>query len=119
MTIHWSPTVGILTTEYHALSPTVLLNHEADHVLKYVTDPKAFWKDYKTPDNQYDNKLEKDCIQGTEKNTALALREINEGEVTRTDHKAEQILTTSDPTKIKAPSSILENVIISGNNKVK
>ena len=119
MTIHWSPTIGILTTEYHALSPTVLLNHEGDHALKYVTDPKAFWEDYKTPDNQYANKLEKDCIQGTEQTTALALGEINEGEVTRFDHNAERILTTSDPTKIKAPSSILENVTISGNNKVK
>jgi RHS repeat-associated protein len=112
MTIHWDSTVGMLTTEYHAISPTVILNHEGDHALKYVTDSKAFWNDYNTPDEQYSNKLEKDCIQGTEQTTARALGEIKEGEVTRTDHKAVQVLSTPDPTKIKAPMSIIEDLVV-------
>ena len=56
---------------------------------------------------------------GTEQTTALALGEINEGEVTRTDHKVVQILTTSDPTKIQVPNNMLEKVTINGNKKAK
>ena len=109
MTIHWDPSMGILTTNHHILSPTTLLNHEADHALKYSTNPEGFWRDYNTPDKQYSNKLERDCIQGTEQNTARSLGEISDGEVTRTDHKMLQIVSTADPTKT--------DVVVTGNKK--
>ena len=94
MTIHWDPSIGALTTEYVALSPTTILNHEGDHALTYVKDSKKFWNDYKTPDKDYKNKLEKDCIKGTEQQTALKLKEIKLGQVTRTNCSIKVFLTT-------------------------
>ena len=33
-TIYWEPNVGVMTTDGVLLSPTTVLNHEADHALQ-------------------------------------------------------------------------------------
>ena len=50
---------------------------------------------------EYDTVCDRLTIQGAEQRTALALGEIQEGEVTRKDHKAKEFDYTDDPTKTK------------------
>ena len=85
-TIYWEPNVGVETTNGKILSPTTVLNHEADHALQGNTNMEKFIKDTQTANEQYGNNEEKRVIEGSEQNTAKALGEIKEGEVTRVDH---------------------------------
>ena len=94
-TLSWDPTKGVLTTEGHELSPTSVLNHEADHALQNDKNPEQQKIDGKTPDAQYGNKEEKRVIEVSEQKTAKKLGEIKEGEVTRKDHGGTLYETTS------------------------
>ena len=47
---------------------------------------EKFIKDTQTANEQYGSNEEKRVIEGSEQNTAKALEEIKEGEVTRVDH---------------------------------
>ena len=85
-TIYWEPNVGVMTTDGVLLSPTTVLNHEADHALQGNINMEKFIKDTQTANEQYGNNEEKRVIEGSEQNTAKALEEIKEGEVTRVDH---------------------------------
>jgi hypothetical protein len=86
-TIYWDPNMGAMTTNGIELSPTTILNHEADHANQGIYHPNEKKVDKKTPDSQYGNKEEKRVIEGSEQETAKKLGEIKEGEVTRTDHE--------------------------------
>ena len=105
-TIFWDPNVGVLTNKGVVMSATTVINHEADHALREVVNPKQKKKDKNTKDKNYDNKEEKRVIEGSEQRTAKALGEISEGEVTRTDHKGDFVRTVN-PTSTK-----LENEVI-------
>jgi RHS repeat-associated protein len=86
-TLSWNPKGGLATSEGHSMSPTTILNHELDHSVQAVTNPKQFNKDSnKSTGDGYDDKEEKRVITTTEQKTALALGEIKPGEVTRKDH---------------------------------
>ena len=52
------------------------------------------------PDNLYYSLEEKRVITGSEQKTALALGEINEGEITRTDHSGSHVPVSSPTSNI-------------------
>jgi len=58
-TIFWDPNVGVLTNKGVVMSATTVINHEADHALREVVNPKQKKKDKNTKDKNYDNKEEK------------------------------------------------------------
>ncbi len=97
-TIYWDPYAGAETAEGHILSPTVVLNHEADHALQEILHPEQKKADRATKDPEYTNLEEKRVITGSEQTTALKLGEIKEGEVTRRGHTTEGSVQTSGPT---------------------
>ncbi len=106
-TISWDPNVGVLTNKGVVISATTVINHEADHALREVENPKQKMKDKNTEDKNYDNKEEKRVIEGSEQRTAKALGEISEGEVTRTDHNKGEFVKTIDPTSTKLENEVL------------
>ena len=87
-TIYWDPYTGIGTTNAIRLSPTVVLNHEADHALQYLTNTENYRNNIRIPNKNYKNREEERVITGSEQRTAKSLGEIGENETTRTDHSA-------------------------------
>ncbi len=85
-TIYWDPNMGMITNNGIEVSPSTILNHEADHANQELYNPEQKKTDKNTPDSQYGNKEEKRVIEGSEQSTAKKLGETKEGEVTRTDH---------------------------------
>ena len=104
-TIVWNPNMGIKTNELQVLSPSTLLNHEIDHALAFDKNPSQYLNDIRMyndnhPDNLYYSLEEKRVITGSEQKTALALGEINEGEITRTDHSGSHVPVSSPTSNI-------------------
>ena len=91
------------------ISATTALNHEGDHALQSVENPKQYSADLATPVEGYDNKEEQRVIEGSEQETAKALGEIKEGEVTRKDHRGTLIETVS-PTSTTATNEVIIEV---------
>ena len=85
-TIFWDPFGGIITDNGFFLSPATVLNHEADHALRELTDPIQKKKDLMRIDVQYGNAEERRVIEGSEQRTAYKHGEIEEGEITRNNH---------------------------------
>ena len=86
--INWNDKQGIETNNGISLTPTSILNHEADHALGALTNPEEHLKRAKNdPTNPYNTKEEERVITGSEQDTAKKLGLIEEGEVTRTDHQ--------------------------------
>ena len=118
-TIYWDPNMGVLTSSDKKMSPSALLNHEADHTLQYLKNPDKFAQDSKTLDPDYNDKEEMRVITGSEQKTALALGEISEGEVTRTDHIGIPYITKSPTTteakdgKIPKNPFVMDEIVIS------
>jgi len=117
-TIYWDPNMGLMTSSDKMLSPAAVLNHEADHTLQYLQNPDKYTLDFHTPDPNYGNKEEARAITGAEQRTASALSEINDGEVTRTDHfgilyTTKSVMTTEakDGKKPNNPFSLGEVVV--------
>ena len=99
--LFWDPTAALLTSNGKILSPATVLNHEIDHALDDKLNPKEHKENSrKGSDAQYDTKEEKRVIEGSEQETAKKHGEINEGEVTRTDHQM-STRNTQDPTSNK------------------
>ena len=97
-TIKWDPNAGAIVGDFHYVSPATILNHEADHALQHITHYNQYKKDRKKgSDSQYDTKEERRVITGSEQKTARKLGEINKDEVTRTNHKSDNV-TTKGPT---------------------
>ena len=118
MTLLWNPTMGIITNNNVKLSPTTVLNHEFDHAVNYIRNPKQHIEDTKYIDYQYDNMEERRVITGSEQKTATALGEITNGQVTREDHYATGY-TTIGPTTTTQDANlpigkVLEEVTIIG-----
>lgn len=101
------------------MSPVAVLNHEADHTLRYLKNPDKFAQDSKTLDPDYNDKEEMRVITGSEQKTALALGEISAGEVTRTDHIGIPYITKSPTTteakdgKIPKNPFVMDEIVIS------
>ncbi|WP_443757770.1 RHS repeat domain-containing protein [Barnesiella intestinihominis] len=96
-TIKWAPKLGLLTNELVELSPSTLLNHEIDHAWRHDKGPQGQRQDREKP-SQYGNKEEERVITGYERQTAIALGEIESGQVTRLNHEGTPH-TTSGPTQ--------------------
>ena len=118
-TIYWDPNMEVLTSSDKKMSPTAVLNHEADHTLQYLKNPDKYAQDSKTFDPDYDDKEEMRVITGSEQKTALALDEISAGEVTRTDHTGISYITKSPTTteakdgKMPKNPFIMDEIVIS------
>ncbi len=113
-TLSWNPVGGAWfdnetdKSEFamqNSMSPAAVLNHEMDHALADIKDPKAFEKRSNTPDVKYKDKEERRVITGSEQKTAKALKELTVGEVTRTNHKGHP-QTTASPTTNKTQYEI-------------
>lgn len=100
-TISWNPAMGLMNDNETSVSPTTVLNHEADHAVGYDTDPKAMSIRGMTPDDNYTNKEERRVIEGSEQRTARGLGEISNNQVTRTTHGMKYPILVSDPTSNK------------------
>jgi hypothetical protein len=104
-TITWDPRTGTTTTDAegnkHKLSPSNLLNHEADHANQYDKNPEQYQKDRNTKDDDYQNKEEKRVITGSEQDTAHKLGEVPAGQVTRNSHDGGTLYPTTGPTSTK------------------
>ena len=100
-TIYWNPQMAVGTSEGVIMSPTAVLNHEADHANQYDEKPEQYRNDLNTEDAEYGTKEEKRVIEGSEQATANKLGEISEGQVTRKDHHGSGIIvsgpTSTDP----------------------
>jgi len=95
--INWDPNAGLKTNTNKYLSPTTVLNHELDHANEFDTNRfKYFWDtNFWTGYNKdYKNNEEFRVINGSEKETATKLGEIQNGDVTRNDHGGELYQTT-------------------------
>ena len=99
--IWWDPYSVTVTNEDKRLSPATTLNHEADHALQKLEMKDFDEKSQKGSDPEYDTVCDRLTIQGAEQRTALALGEIEEGEVTRKDHDTHAFESTDDPTKTR------------------
>ena len=105
-TISWDPNKGLLTNEGVVISATTIVNHEADHALQQLENPNQKKSDKATKVAGYDNKEEQRVIEGSEQETAKALGEIKEGEVTRKDHGGILVETVS-PTSTTQKNEII------------
>ncbi len=116
-TIKWNPHMAIGTLNDKILTPTVVLNHEADHALSYITNPDEHIKRTDASDEQYKDAEEKRVIEGSEQRTALALGLIEKGEVTRNDHFGFPIIC-KDPVVVSPEEQgyMLEESIINPNH---
>lgn len=112
--IEWNPNMG-LDTGFAVLSPATRLNHELDHAAEYQTKPNIFKNNIKTipdgnPDSPYHTMEEKRVITGSEKDTATALGEIEEDDITRNGHGGIPVKTES-PISNKAIDDLLRITI--------
>jgi RHS repeat-associated protein len=98
-TIFWNPYQGLETTDGKLLSPTTVLNHEADHALDDIENPVEHNRNRKTSDANFDNKEERRVILGTETETAIKLGEIEKGQISRDDHSGYETRTSSPISK--------------------
>lgn len=118
-TIYWNPNVIIETTTRVMMSPTTVLNHELDHALgldKALKDNKKM-QEYianrkKSCDNQCVTKEERRVITGSEQITARKYGEIQEGQVTRTDHYGNHFDAKSTISNEPSPDRLSESIII-------
>ena len=100
-TIYWNSRQAFSTTNAVILSPTTILNHEADHALQAKTHYKKWVKEIQEDKkNPYESKEEERVITGSEQRTAKALGEIGEEEKTRDNHKSANTIITDSPISV-------------------
>ena len=58
-TIYWDTNMAVKTTNGTIMSPYTILNHEGDHALDSVKNPKGHKKDKETKDKKYGNIMER------------------------------------------------------------
>jgi hypothetical protein len=105
-TIEWDPKMGMLTTNGIEMSPATILNHEADHALQEIKNPKQKQIDRGAKIPYYDNLEEKRVITSSEQETARKHGEIEKGQVTRTDHRG-TLYETKGPTTTESKISVI------------
>ena len=111
-TIYWNPNKGLETDNGIVISPATILNHEMTHAThfddaKIQQDSGNFnaWNKYikstrKGTSKAYLKEEEERVITGIEQRTALKLGEIDQGQVTRSNHKGKSVYVES-PTSNK------------------
>jgi RHS repeat-associated protein len=106
-TIYWDPNAGFRTDKLHELSATTLLNHEADHAADFDKNPTQHIINSSIPVPKYDYLEEERVITGSEQETAKALGEIKDGEVTREEHNLGSYYTTPSPISTEDVNAII------------
>lgn len=124
MAIYWNPNIGLSTTEGVVnLSPTTVLNHEADHAYEEIYNPKEKHERLNETSISYGNKEEEHVITGSEQKTAKALGEIKDGQVTRKDHSGFYFYTIGPTSNkedfTKKGATTINEVIITSKRKRK
>ena len=100
--IYWTPGVSLLTTNNKILSPATILAHEFEHGVDAEADTDQYILNNDTIDEQYGDKNERNVIANEEQDIAKRQGEIEEGEVTRTDHKGFHVqVQYTDPKEIE------------------
>ena len=99
------PHVSVMSPE--SASMAVDVDYPVSHALAYIEDPKKYVVNAKAIYPNYGNLEEKRVVSGSEQRTAKALGEINEGEVTRTDHYG-TFFSTYNPTSTEVGSPDFE-----------
>ena len=101
-TIYWNPDIALLTTNNKILSPATILAHEFEHGVDAETDIDQYITNNNSTDEQYGDKNEKNVITNEEQDISKRHGEIEEGEVTRTDHKGFHVqVQYTDPKEIE------------------
>ena len=97
MTLYLDLDNAVILSDGTIVSPLVVSNHEFKHVRTQVETPEKYGENVDTKDADYGNKEEKEAIE-METKTAVANGEIEEGEVTRTNHDVKGFVPVSEPT---------------------
>lgn len=105
-TVTWDSNMGAVTTNGEIMSPSAVLNHEADHANQHDQNADQYNTDRKTKDDQYGSKEEKRVIEGSEQETAQKTGETEPGRVTRKDHEGTPYETT-EPASTKGKNEII------------
>ena len=93
-TIFWNPNEGTITSEGGFQSPATCLEHEMDHAIDYVSNPKAHKQRSQISDDKYDTKEERRVTTGSEARQAKFNNESR-----RYNHRGRSY-KTKDPTRI-------------------
>ena len=121
-TIYWDPNAIVETTEYLYMSPMTVLAHEAAHAAIFDevlhSDDNEFKKNYieslrKIDNYEYDNIQEYIIITGTEQVAARKLGEIRYDQVTRKDHRHNNVIIIPEGISMV---ELLNNMIYEHNN---
>ena len=91
--ISWRPNQIVLTDDNVVLFPATILAHEAKHGVQKDEMPAAIFDEKREVDNTnpYGNELEKEVITTIEQVAAQKHGDIEEGELTRMNHRGEFI----------------------------
>jgi hypothetical protein len=95
-TVYWNSTLGRRNNNGTVVSPATVLDHEFDHAVRHIKDKAGHDQDAATTDKNYTNMEEKRVITGSEQETARANGEIKKGQVTRTGHNGNYVVTESE-----------------------
>jgi len=121
--IRWNDKQGIETNKGVSLTPTLVLNHEGDHMLNALKNPSQHSANSQADkDNPYSNKEEERVIKGSEQDTAKKLGLIEEGETTRDDHGGHPYKASNVNEKVSPSTSTfpkIDEVIITMPKKKK
>ena len=108
--IKWNDKQGVETNNGVSLTPTAILNHEADHSLDALTNSEHSKNSEKDASNPYNTKEEERVITGSEQDTAKKLGLVEEGEVTRTDHRGYPYKASDVNEKVKPETSTFPTI---------
>jgi len=98
--IYWNPLNGTLTDEGFVLSPATRIEHEMDHAVDDFLHPVENLKRVNdNKDTNFENKEEERVITGSEKKTAIANKEVKNGQQ-RKSHEGTTVVVES-PTSTK------------------
>jgi RHS repeat-associated protein len=112
-TVFWNSSTGGKSENGTVRSPASVLDHELDHMVDFSKNPVENRERAMQKNDQYGTNEEERVITGSEQVTAKANGEINDGQVTRTNHGGHAVVTddvTSNKVNKKATSDFYKNV---------
>ena len=105
----WNFPLSSENQDEYWISPATILEHEFDHQMSSIKDPKGFENLLKTKDNKYENAEERRVITGSEKEQAEKNGEIKKDQV-RKSHGGD-LKKVDDPTQNKPKEKELPQFI--------
>ncbi len=95
-TVYWNPELGTETENGIIRSLASVMDHELDHAIYKIKYPKSYFNGLDNTKSKYGDREEERVITGSEQKTAIANGEIKNGQVTRTSHKGNYVVTNSE-----------------------